>query len=507
MKRFFLATASVIALSAPVPAKAELITLAVAAMSTAQMGLAASSFLGMTGIGAVAANFAVRAALGYALNTLTTKPTSSASRGYSVNTLGAALPHQIIYGEAVVGGAVFYQALTTDATASDLLHRVIAMAGHEIDSYQTIYVNGEEVTLDGSGDVTAPAKWVGLIRIKEHLGTDTQSADTDLVSEIVEWTTSHQSKGVAYLYARFKGASNFPNGVPIVTAKIRGRKVYDSRVTSTAWSDSSALCIRDYLLAGYGLNESSANIEDTLFEAAADAGEVQVNGADTYNCNGSFLLDGAPEDIIRAMLSSMGGTFWNYGGQWAVRAAEYVTPTLTLSESDMLTDVTIATRHSRRDNFNAVHGTFVGAETNWQADDYTPITTGVYLAEDDGIEAITDLQLLFTNTDNMAQRVAKTFLRRNRKQITMTAGFGLAAMDLKISDTVMVTFADMSWTQKVFEVVDWRIGLNEDMTIVINMILREMAEDVFTGIVANLTDDSGNVLTDESGNRLVAIAA
>jgi len=511
MKNFLLTTTSVIALSvAPSPAKADLISLAVAAASTAQAyatQVGIFSFGSLSGIGLVGANFAVRAALGYALNTLTTKPSSSVNRGYSVNSLGAALPHQIIYGETVIGGAVFYQTLTTDVTTDNMLHRCIAFAGHEISSYETIYINGEEVTLDGDGEVTAPAKWVGLIRINEHLGSDTQTADTDLIDEVVEWSTLHRAQNIAYLYCRFKGASNFPNGVPTVTAKIKGRKVYDSRITSTAWSDSSALCIRDYLLAGFGLNEDSSNINSTLFEDAADAGEVQVDSADTYSCNGSFLLDAAPEDIIRSMLSSMGGTFWNYGGQWAVRAAEYVTPTVTLNEDDMLTDVTIATRHSRRDNFNAVHGTFVGSETDWQPDDYTPIRTGVYLAEDGGVEAITDLPLLFTNTNVMAQRVAKTFLRRNRKQITLTAGFGLAALDLKISDTVSVSFDDMSWSSKVFEVVDWRIGLNEDMSIVINMILREMAEDVFTGIVANLTDENDNVLSDESGNRLIAIAA
>ena len=508
MKKLLLVTASVIALSTA-PTRADPVSAAVALASTASsafLGGGLASVFGLTGAANFAANFAIRAALGYALNALTAKP-NAVTRGYSttVNALGAALPHQVIYGEVVTGGAVTYQSLT--GVSSEYLHRVICFAGHEIDSYQAIYVNGEEVTLDGSGNVTAPSKWVGNIRIKEYLGTTSQAADSDLSTEVSEWTTAHQGKGIAYLYVRFMNASTFPNGTPVVTAKIRGKKVEDTRTSTTAWSDNPALCIRDYLLSGYGLGESSTNIDDTLFEAAATACEVQIGGADTYTCNGAFLLDASPEGIIRSMLSSMGGTFWNYGGNWATRAAGYITPTLTLNEDDLRTNVTIATRHSRRDNFNAVHGTYRGAETDWQEDNYTSINPGLFLYEDNDIEAIAELPLLFTSTDTMAQRIARTFLRRNREQITVTAGFGLAALDLKVSDTVMLTVSHYGWSQKVFEVVDWRMGMTSDMDIVINMILREMSEEVFTGIVRGLEDESANTLTDESGNTLEAIAA
>lgn len=507
MKRILLTTASVLAIGTS--ANADPITMATAAASTAQALITGQGvlFAGvLSGVPLAAANFAVRAALGYALNALTSQA-GAISRGYTVNAMGAALPHQVIYGETRVGGVVAYQTLTTATTTGDLLHRVICFAGHEIDSYQAIYVNGEEVTLDGSGNVTAPAKWVGLIRIKKYLGTDSQAADSDLVSEVTEWTTAHQGLGIAYLYCRFKGSSNFPNGAPVVTAKIRGRKVYDSRVPTTTWGDNPALCIRDYLTADFGLSETSANVNDTLFEAAADACEETVAGADRYTCNGAFLLDAAPEDIIRTLLSSMGGTFWNYGGTWAVHAAEYSAPGLALTEDDLRGNMTVATRHSRRDNFNAVSGLYRGVETEWQEESYTTATSGLFLAEDGDIPAKTELSLLFTDTDIMAQRIARTFLRRNRLQITVTASFGLRALDLKVGDTVTLTVGHLGWSAKIFEVVDWRLGIGSDLNMAVNMILREMSEEVFTGIVRSLQDESGNVLTDESGNILEAIAA
>ena len=516
MKRFLLVSVSALALSTA-PASADPISLAVAAISTAGAvigggGIAATTFtafgLSLTGLAAVGAQFAVRAALGYALNALTAKSGGATGRGFSttVNALGTSLPHQIIYGETRVGGAVFYQALTSSGANQDRFHRFIAFAGHEIDSYQAIYLDGIEVTIDGSGNVTAPSQFANQVRIKQYLGTSTQTADTDAISELTGWTVDHRARGVAYLYVRFEDASKFPNGVPTVTAKIRGKKVEDTRTSTTAWSDNPAMIMRDYLLSDYGLSESAADINETLFEAAADLCDEDVSGAKRYTCNGAFTLDASPEDIIRNILSSMGGIFWNYQGQWAVQAAEYITPTLTLTGDDLRGPIEVATRHSRRDNFNSIKGQYKGAETDYQADDYSIVTGPIFLSEDNGIPAVTDLDLLFTDTEIMAQRIARTALRRNRFQQTVSAAFGLRALDLKIGDNVMLTIDHLGYSSKVFEVVDWRLGM-KDLDIQVNMILREMDETVFTGIVDTLQDESGNILQDESGNNLEAIAA
>ena len=320
MKRLLLTTCSALALST-VPVSADPINLAVAAASTAGSvisagGVAAATFTGfglsLSGISAVGAQFAVRAALGYALNALSSSTTrgNAANRGYqNVNQLGTALPHQVIYGETRIGGVVFYQAITSSPDSNqDRLHRAIAFAGHEIESYEAIYFNDEKVEIGMDGNVTSPFKFSGKARVKQHLGADDQVADSDLVAEVTEWTTAHRARGIAYLYVRFQDSAAFPNGVPVVTAKIRGKKLEDPREdqVTTVWSDNPALCIRDYLLSGYGLNESTSDIDGDLFEEAANACDEDIAGAKKYTCNGSFTLDGDPEDIIRNLLSSMG---------------------------------------------------------------------------------------------------------------------------------------------------------------------------------------------------------
>jgi len=354
------------------------------AVFTAIAGAIATA-LGGGLIATFAANFLISTAMGLALNALSPKMStsansvansaSSASRGYSISgESGAAVDHQIIYGRSRVGGVRLYDAST--GGSNDFLHRIIGFAGHEIESYDEIYLNDEVVTLDGSGNVTSPARYNGFVRIRRFYGTTTQAADADLVSETStltegRWTTNHRLFGVAYIYARFKyDADVFPNGIPIISATIKGRKVYDPRTTTTVWSDNPALCIRDYLTASFGLNQTSAQVDDTSITTAANICEEVVDGEDRYTCNGSFVTGFTPSQVVSDILTSMGGLLWYSQGKWRMKAAKYVTPTVTLDEDDLRSGVNLSTRHSRRNNFNTVKGKFKGPESTWQEQQY-----------------------------------------------------------------------------------------------------------------------------------------
>lgn len=447
------------------------------------------SFFGATLFGAAATNFLISTALGAALNALTPKPSFSAAAGsgFSINgESGAALDHQIVYGEVRVGGARVYD--STTGGQNEYLHRVLAFAGHEIDSYQTIYLNDEPVTIDGSGNVTSPAIYNGYVRIKQYLGTATQAADSDLISETAGlangvWTTSHTLSGVAYLYVRFKFSQDvFPNGVPSVSAKIRGRKVYDTRTATTAWSDNPALCIRDYLTAAHGLGQPSSRIDDTLVTAAADVCDQMVGGEKRYTCNGNFLTAAQPGEVIGNLLTSMGGLIWYGQGQWRMRAATYTAPTITFDEDDFRSSITVSTRHSRRDNFNTVKGTFKGEETEWQVTDYPQVSDPAFVSADNGIVNTLDFQLPFTTSSTMAQRLARIALRRNREQLTVTASFGLRAFAVQVGDNIAITNSRFGWSAKPFEVLSWSFGIADDNDIQISMTLREISSDVFTDV-------------------------
>jgi hypothetical protein len=476
-----------------------------AIMGALSAGTAALSGTLMTGAwmgslsGTVMGHFLVSTAMGAALNALTPKPSIGSSNGYSIQgESGAALDHQIIYGETRVGGVRVYDAST--GGKNEFLHRIIAFAGHEIDSYVDIYLNDEVVTLDGNGNVTSPSRYNGYVRIKKYLGTDTQTADPDLLSETAtltegRWTSQHRLQGIAYLYIRLKyNQDAFPNGIPSVSAVIRGKKVYDPRTATTAWSNNPALCLRDYLISDYGFAQNSSKIDDSLVEVAADICEETVEGEDRYTCNGAFVTSLGPNQIITDILTSMGGLFWYSQGKWKMKAASYLVPSLSFNEDDLRSGISLSTRHSRRDNFNTVKGTFRGSESDWQEADYPEVSDPAFVSADNGIVNTLDYRLPFTSSSLTAQRIARIALNRNREQLTVSAAFGLRAFAVQVGDNILLTNSRFGWTDKPFEVTSWSFGLTDGLDLQVNMVLRETSSAVFTAVTGAVFEANNTTL-------------
>lgn len=519
------------------------ISAGMALMSTATVALTGGTFI----MGTMFSHFLVTTAMGAALNALTPKPDTSlgqANRGYQVTQRGAAADQQIIYGQTRVGGVVIYDATT--GTDNKYLHRVVVFAGHEIEEFTTFYLNDEAVTIDGSGNVTSPSNYSGYVRINSHLGTAAQAADSDLVSEVGEWTGNHKLSGIAYAYFRFKyNEDAFPNGLPDISAVIKGKKVYDPRTATTVWSDNPALCIRDYLSSDYGLNEPSARIDDTLVSTAADVCDWINYPTNTvgprFTLNGAFLTSSTPHDNLMSLLTSMGGMLWYSQGQWRMKPAYYTSPVLRLDEDDLRSAISVSTRHSRRDNFNTVKGTFRGPDTNYQPTDYAEVTnitsdglftagqpyvitelgtsdwnviagtTGVtysvgdliiadtvgsggngkanyWLGVDNGQESVVDLNLSFSDDFDVCRRIARIYLERNRQQLTVQASFGLRAFQCQVGDIIQLSNTRFGWILKEFEVVNWNFGLQEGLDLQVNLTLREVSANVFNEV------DDGAVL-------------
>ena len=406
---------------------------------------------------------------------------NKSNRGYNVTQTGAALDHQVIYGKMRVVPVRVFDATT--GADNIRLHRVLAFAGHEIESFEQIYINDEVATIDGSGNVTSPSRYSGLVTIKEHLGTADQAADSSLVSAVSGWTGNHRLRGIAYLYCKFTyDADAFPNGVPEITSVIKGKKVYDPRTTTTVWSDNPALCIRDYLAStGYGLGEASANIDDTTFTTAANICDQTNTDAGTtrYTMNGAFTTGSTPVDFLQDAITSMGATLWYNQGAWKVKAAAWTAASVNFDENDLRSGISLATRNSRRDNFNNVNGTFRGDESNWQVTDFPPVTNAAFVTADGGQESSLDLDLTFTDNSIEARRIARIVLERNRQQLTVEASFGLRAFQVQTGDNITLTNTRLGWTNKEFEVMSWNFASVDEYDLQVNMVLREISSSVF----------------------------
>lgn len=467
------------------------VTAAAAIGSSILASVGASTLAGIYVISA-AVGFLSQAALGIALNALAPKPKlSGGTRGYNVTQRGSVVSHQVLYGEVKAAGAIVYDGST--GTNNKYLHRVLAMAGHEVESFERVWINDSyidvtDIDVDGNiptvvdPDGTTSNRYDGKLRINFHLGSEDQVADSDLVSEVPEWTSNHRLRNIAYMYCRLSFDQDaYPNGVPEIQATIKGKKVYDPRTDTTVWSSNPALCLRDYLTSPYGLSEASANIDDTLVTTAANVCDETNTLASTkrYTCNGSFTTDVTPYELLSNILTSMGGLLWYAQGEWRMKPAYWVAPTTSLNEDDFRSTISVNTRHSRRDNFNVVRGTFRGEESNWQTTDYPDVTNSAYLTADGGQESVADIDLPFTDTSIEARRIGRIALERNRQQLTVQANFGLKAFSLQVGDNVKLSVSRFGWVNKEFEVVAWTFGIVDSLDLQVSLTLRETAESIF----------------------------
>jgi hypothetical protein len=422
--------------------------------------------------------------------------------GYDVAGLAPATDHAIVYGKTKVGGAIVYKETTEN---NKYLHIVVALAGHEIENVEEVYLNDEKLTFytlggevssppaqgdlgGGVGNVSSPSKYSSKVRVMQMKGTDTQSAVSQLYSQSAGlWTADHRLQGVAYIYIRLEfDQEAFPQGEPQISAVIKGKKVYNPNTETTAWSANTALCLRDYLTSGYGINADSDEIDDTSFITAMNVCDEDVTLAaggteNRYEVNGSFTTGTQPDKVIESLTKSMAGSVWYAQGKFRVKAGAYTTPVYTFDEDDLRGNLQIQTRRSRQENFNIVNGKFSGEESNWMQTDYPEVRLSASTITDiDGGEEIkTSLDLPFTSTSTMAQRIAKILLFRNREQIVVNATMGLRAMQVQVGDIIKLTNTRAGWTEKTFEVLAWQFAPTGDTMLEVNLTLGEISSDVY----------------------------
>ncbi len=80
-----------------------------------------------------------------------------------------------------------------------------------------------------------------------------------------------------------------------------------------------------------------------------------------YMLNGAFQTSEQPQDILRKMLTACGGKLTYQGGKWTLKVAKFYSPTITLTEDDVVGQISVQASQSRRDIFNAVKGSLLRA--------------------------------------------------------------------------------------------------------------------------------------------------
>lgn len=188
---------------------------------------------------------------------------------------------KLVYGRTRVGGVIAHMATSDD---NKFLYLVVVFCQGPIDAIEDVYLDDEKVRFDADGVATrlnGTGKYNNKIRIQKHVGTDAQAADSDLVSDLSEWTSDHRLRGIAYLGMRLRfDPAVYPNGLPNISAVIRGKNdILDGRDDSTGYTNNPALCLADYMsLTPFGLNvDIASEINQDEWDAAANVCDEEVD--------------------------------------------------------------------------------------------------------------------------------------------------------------------------------------------------------------------------------------
>lgn len=206
-------------------------------------------------------------------------------------------------------------------------------------------------------------------------------------------------------------------------------------------------------------------------------GTITKNAEPRYHGGGILKSDSERGSNLRDIYTSMAGQVVYAGGVWRILAGAYNTPAISFDENDIISDITVNTNVSKQDRFNRVQGIYVSPIYDGNPSDYPVVENSTYETED-GEVIKTDLDLAFIPRPHTAQRIAKIYLERMRQEIIFQARFKLTAFKVQVGDNIFLSIDILGWSSKVFEVIDWKIGVDGDIPY-IEMVLRENASAVY----------------------------
>jgi hypothetical protein len=417
--------------------------------------------------------------------------TANELKGQTINVRSSTAPRQLIYGQSLVGGVMFYAATT--GSTNEYLHTVFGLADHQIQSVEKVYFGDEDVgTVSGS---VSSGRYSGKARIQNSLTGGTAYADlvTETAALTNKWTSSHKLTGISSVYVRMQYDTSIFTSIPTVRALVKGKLVYDPRSTTTAWSDNPALCIRDYIMSEYGMRVTSDEIDSASFIAAANICDetVTVKTAVTqkrYTLNGVVDTSKSPREVLQDMLSTCAGMLIYSSGKYKLIVGAFSSPVQTITVDDLRGDVQLSCANEKANLFNRVAGVFADADKLYSATEYPAIASSTFKTQDGNEELSAQLDLNFTTNYLEAQRLAKINLLKSRQGIVVSISCKPTCLNITAGDVVALTIAQLGWSGKYFRVMEWK--LNEDIGV--DLVLKEEDSTAYDWSTSDAQDNAPN---------------
>lgn len=193
-----------------------------------------------------------------------------------------------------------------------------------------------------------------VVTHETYLGTTSQGISPLLQAALPGWDKDlvlslfGRQYGVGYSVVGLPPSEESAGLVTSILGDISGRKIYDPRSDTTAWSDNPALCLADFLadpLVGGGFSVDWASVED-----AADAcDEIMTGGAKRRTLNLAITRQGTLEDWLAALRTYAGCHLDFSGSSVKLLPNRPSSPTRTLTDADIKRGTFSPSLRSRKD--------------------------------------------------------------------------------------------------------------------------------------------------------------
>jgi hypothetical protein len=445
--------------------------------------------LGVTSvIGTTLIGLGVSVALGAAARALAPKPSKAGTQAQ-----GAALslqtnpdtPRHAIFGEAATAGSLVYWQVS--GANNSTLDIVFALADHECESLEGMFVAGKAVTLENETSHTygysyTVAEFPGVMTVKWYRGTSDQTADAGLVSRSDGAINSNfRGIGVSYVMLTMTfDAKLYPQGLPSFLFVVRGYKAYDPRLDDTAggtgdhrwadpttweWTDNPEIIRYNWRrgiwvdgdrLCGMESPETALPLDSVFAEANICDESVTLKAGGTeprYTLSLVVPVRMTNREVLRAIVGAMGGEEVYTSGQAKGLAGAGRSSVMSITDDDLMaeSDFESTQKRTRRELVNAVFGTWRDPAQLYELVAATPRTSSADETEDGGRYAQNyDLQGVTSGTQ--AQRILESYRRANRFQHTAAVPVSAKAAALEAGDWITWTSDRYGWT-RTFKVV------------------------------------------------------
>ena len=391
-------------------------------------------------------------------------PIAEQQRSALINKASNNAPLPVVYGYRKIGGTRVF--VEVSGSTNEYLHVIIAMSEGEINSFENIYLNDI---------LSTDSRFNGVLNVYTHNGADNQTADSNAVSDLGNWTSAHRLRGTAYVYVKMKfDVDAFPQGLPTITADLKGVKVFDPRNNATAWSDNPALAIRDYLTdTRYGRGIATSLIDDASFIVAANYCDTTVNigGATVkrYTTNGIINTSQGSISILKQLLTSCKGFLVFTGGKYKLVIDKPESAVFTFDEDNIVGAWTISLG-SKNNHFNRIRANFINKNKDWQPD-IAVIESASLRTLDNGELLEKTITLPYTSDIDRAKMITTINLNQSRQKISCQFTATIEALKAEVGDVVYIKHSTVGLQYlnasagKKFRIIKMSLKNNDEVTV------------------------------------------